>query len=162
MREITENIWKFHVNGRWVVVTTNGDVNSKGRAVMGRGIALQAAQRYPSLPYDLAERLQKYGNHVHYFNAVRIFTFPTKHHWPEQADLALIERSAVELRNMVDDMQIPDVYLPRAGCSNGRRKWEEVKPIYERVFENDERFTVVSLPDPETVDLDSMSGLVLV
>ena len=45
-----------------VCITTNGDVTSSGRAVMGRGCALEAKQRFPYLDLVLGQHLQHNGN----------------------------------------------------------------------------------------------------
>lgn len=52
-----------------VGITTNGAVDRLGRAVMGRGCALQAAQRRPALPVVLGAALRARGNHVHLLTA---------------------------------------------------------------------------------------------
>lgn len=77
------------------------------------------------------------------------FSFPVKHNWYEHADLKLIERSAKELVDTIDDIFLdpddrpPTIYLPRPGCGNGRLKWEDVKPVIEPYL--DDRFVVVTL-----------------
>ena len=63
MREITGNIWDFYAQGKWIVITTNGNTKSNGEAIMGRGVALEAAQRLPELPQMLGQRLRAGGNH---------------------------------------------------------------------------------------------------
>ena len=151
MKEITGNLWDFYggakihprfVNEGWVCITTNGDTNSKEAAVMGRGIAKEAAIRFPRLPFDLGDKLQRLGNHVHSFSLLQLITFPVKHHWQEQADPELISRSVVELVYVVTILKIKSVYLPRPGCGNGRLKWEDVRPL---LLELDDRFTVVEI-----------------
>lgn len=37
MKEAVGNLWDFHEQGKWIVITTNGSVNMAGYAVMGRG-----------------------------------------------------------------------------------------------------------------------------
>lgn len=45
MREITGNLWDYYEKPGYVVcITTNGVVNAKGRAVMGRGCAFGSYQ----------------------------------------------------------------------------------------------------------------------
>lgn len=144
MQEITGDIWEQHSLGRWVVITTNGVVKKNGTAVMGRGIAEQAAIRHPTLPYLLGNALEDSGNKVHIFEGLGIITFPTKHHWRQWADLELIEES---LRQLVAWADIPPrkhgkFYMIRPGCANGRRDWRtEVKPLCEQYL--DDRFVIV-------------------
>jgi len=115
MIEITGNIWDYHASGNWIVITTNGIVRTDGACVMGRGIALQAKQKYPRLAFELGERLREAGNHVHVFPKHKIISFPVKHHWKEPADCSLIEQSARELFDVVA------VYVD-LGISDGMRQ----------------------------------------
>lgn len=153
MKEITGNIWEAHELGHWVVITTNGIVNSRGRAVMGRGVALQAALRFPALALDLGERLRRHGNWLHWFPPYRIVTFPVKEHWRDQASFGLIARSAKELSVWLDQVTSeplgpalltpirPPIFLVRPGCGNGGLDWSQVKPMIEPLLDN--RFVVV-------------------
>lgn len=143
MNEIFGNIWDYYESGGVIVVTTNGDINSRGECVMGRGIALQVKNRFPEFPKKLANHIRKHGNNVGYFSIYRIFTFPVKHHWFEKADLNLIERSAFQLKESVDKLRLERVFMVRPGCSNGRLMWEDVKSVIEKHL--DDRFLVVDL-----------------
>jgi hypothetical protein len=145
MREETGDIWEAYNAGLWIVIPTNGFVKLDGNAVMGRGLAWQAKERFPCLQLDLGERLKEYGNHVFVFSRYRIITFPVKHKWMEDADLNLIQRSCMELRKLVEDGYIRSlpIYLPRVGCGNGKLDWKDVKPILEATLDN--RFIVISL-----------------
>jgi hypothetical protein len=60
MQELVGNIWDHHQDG-WIVVTTNGIIKSNGDAVMGAGIALEAARKFPDLPRQLGDRLRVIG-----------------------------------------------------------------------------------------------------
>jgi len=134
MQEIKGNIWDYLPKG-WVVITTNGFVKHNGQCVMGRGTALQAAIRFPSLPKMLGDRIKEGGNNVYMFTQYRIVSFPVKHHWVYKADLKLISKSCEQLRTKVGMMTpIPSVYLPRPGCGNGQLSWEDVKPIVKNIL----------------------------
>ncbi len=146
MKEAFGNIWDMVTPDDALVITTNGFVRKDGSAVMGRGIALQATQRDEEVSKRLGYMITRYGNHVHYIRDEPLwFSFPVKHHWKEQADLKLIERSAQELVEKFNSafMELPHkCYLPRPGCGNGRLKWEDVKPVIEPYL--DDRFVVVT------------------
>lgn len=149
MFEVQEDLWELYGSlgdNEFIAVTTNGDVNRLGRAVMGRGCAYEAAQKYPMLPIELAGRLQSYGNHVHRFDNYNIFSFPVKHHWHETADLALIERSCLQLQDEINDRDIRHVFLPRPGVGNGKLRWQNVKPVLMKFFAKDHRIVTVSKP----------------
>ena len=77
MIEVIGDLWEFHSKNNWVVITTNGNVNSQGKAVMGRGIALQAAKKFPRLPKELGHYIQVLGNQTYSFPKLKLITFPT-------------------------------------------------------------------------------------
>lgn len=141
MRCVTGDIWK--VRAHWRVVPTNGDVNRRGRAVMGRGIARQAALFYPGVDATFGNLLRHNGNHVYVLGVGSLVTFPVKTHWHEKADLALIERSLAELRAVAlgrRDLGFPlagpggyeTFAVPRVGCGNGGLRWRDVRLVVER------------------------------
>lgn len=129
---------------------------------MGRGLALQAKQKFPGIDVVLGKRLRDRGNRVltlHlqigpekigiYPKEVAILSFPTKNDWRDPADLDLIVQSCRELHLMWEESQLvrkqtKTVVLPRVGCGNGRRSWDEIKPILQKELPEDS-FVVVSL-----------------
>lgn len=147
MVELTGDLWTMRALAR--CITTNGEVDRNGRAVMGRGCALQAAQFDPTLKTDLGTLLTERGNHTHLLRArpdkPMLFSFPVKHHWRDPADLELIERSAQELVALcnlhVFTVVEGGVLVPRPGCGAGQLAWEEVKPVLLRHL--DDRFAAV-------------------
>lgn len=148
MREDLIDLWECEADCR--VITTNGTVKANGRAVMGRGCARQATERYPFLQLKLGRLLKAHGNHAFVVwidevnpNDPPLVSFPVKHAWDQRADLKLIERSAVELVVLADKHGWEKVVLPRPGCGNGQRKWSEVKGILQPLLDN--RFTVVTI-----------------
>lgn len=157
MREDLADLWTYPADAR--VITTNGTVKANGRAVMGRGVALQATQRFARVQLALGTCLRQHGNHVTivlrppeqptlYMVDVPLVSFPVKHAWNEPADLELIARSAAELVKLTGEEGWKRVVLPRPGCNNGRRSWQrEVRPILTPIL--DDRFTVVVNVEPE-------------
>jgi len=155
MKEVTGDIWDLARNCI-ICVSTNGDVNKRGEAVMGRGLALEAKQRYPHFPAMLGYRLKTYGNTIHVFSGENevigpeyywVVTIPVKHHWYETANLNLIRTS---LTDLIEELRLVPpgmpVYLTRLGCANGARDWKtEVKPIMQEILKSD-RFIVVEKP----------------
>ena len=140
MKEVSGDVWDHHNQGHWVVITVNGSVRKDSCAVMGRGVAKQAAERFPNLSSELGERIRIGGNKVWVMVNYGIFTFPVKHNWWEKADLTLIEQSARELSQVHVE---PPIYMVRPGCGNGGLDWKDVKPILERYL--DDRFVVVEI-----------------
>jgi len=145
MREVTGDLWDIEADVR--VVTTNGFIRRDGKAVMGRGVALQAANKDPELPGLIGGLLMERGNRPFSIASLAgpLITLPVKHHWREPADLNLIEISIHRLVKIADDRHWKVIAMPRPGCGNGQRSWEEVKPIIEPLL--DDRFVIVNLPD---------------
>ena len=54
MIEVVGNLWTYAADFR--AITTNGTVKFDGRAVMGRGCAREATQRYPKIARQLGYR----------------------------------------------------------------------------------------------------------
>lgn len=145
MKEITGDIWDFHKQGHWIVITTNGTVKANGEAVMGRGVALQAKQKFPDVPKLLGDEIRRRGNCLTYESSRGLIFFPVKHNYWKRADLDLIEKSVKELVDLFDnviDYPTP-IYMVRPGCGYGQLDWKDVKPILERYL--DDRFVVVNL-----------------
>lgn len=140
MKEIIGNIWDFHKNGNWIVIPTNGIVKKNGEAVMGRGLALQAARKFPSLPRELGDNLNAGGNFVYWYHHLRLITFPTKHRWMDKSNPILIEKSLDDLVTFSEDND--KIYISRVGCGNGQLSWEQdIKYLFEKYL--DERFIVI-------------------
>ena len=146
MQEIFGDIWEQNKLKRWVIITTNGTVRNDGACVMGRGVAKQAATRFPKLPFQLGDKIASAGNNVYVFDDLKIITLPVKHHWKDKADLDLIEKSLKQLVEWADEppRKHGKFYMVRPGCSNGKRDWKtEVKPLCEKYL--DDRFVIVEV-----------------
>ena len=133
-----------------ICVTTNGIIKRNGHAVMGRGIALTANQRF-NLSLQLAGYLTKFGNRAFHMGVkkdaltgrqMRVITFPTKHDWKDKSDIELIKTSAHQVAAICNKFNIKTCYLTKPGCSNGGLNWErQVRPVLEEIL--DDRFIVV-------------------
>jgi len=149
------NIWTKHVQGEWVCITTNNFIKANGEAVMGRGVARQAAIRFPGLAAELggmikvacAKSKSRPGSHnlqavtLHVFEERRLIAFPTKFAWWEVSSIELIRQSAIQLMSKLQELSVERIYLPRPGCANGKLLWGDVKVVLEDVL--DERVIVV-------------------
>jgi hypothetical protein len=144
MIEVQQDLWT--IDADWICITTNGTVKRDGAAVMGRGCALEAKQRFPGIDDLLGQYIQENGNIVQYIarfgNDQLLMAFPVKHHWRENADVKLIERSCSQLVQLYERSYKPRIALPRPGCGNGHLSWDIVKPICEYYFTTDD-FIVV-------------------
>jgi hypothetical protein len=148
MIEVFGDLWDYKADAK--CITTNGFIRKDGAAVMGRGTAKQAAKLWPELPSVLGELLKEGGNGVYIIGSpprmdFHLIAFPVKENFWEKADLGLIERSAVNLVLLTEKSNWQTVVLPRPGCGNGQRKWEEVRPILESIL--DDRFHIIDLEE---------------
>lgn len=147
MIEVTGDIWEAKGPADYVCVTTNGTVRKDGSLVMGGGIALEAAQRYPWLPKVLGECVERSGLQVEWFGPIQLIAFPVKYKVHLDADLHLIEKSTHELVHYIDRVKLPitpiRILIPRPGCGLGRLSWDKVKPVLERYL-TDDRYVIFS------------------
>lgn len=132
MIEVYGNLWEYPADVR--IITTNGTINRKGRAVMGRGCALEAAQRFPELPERLAKLITEGGNRPYLLHDLALLTFPVKHNWWENANVPLIRASALQLLELIDPEKT--YVAPRFGCGNGRLDWGLVKSLVRDLPDN--------------------------
>jgi len=139
MKEIVgKDIWDFWEERKWVVVTTNFSVAKTGRAVMGKGIAKEAAKKFPSLSRELGILIKQDCRRVVFFPEYRVIIFPVKYVWHGKADLFLIEKSAIELNdalNKVIALKREEIFSVRPGCGNGGLDWSSVRRVVESYFD---------------------------
>jgi len=118
-------------------------VNTVG--VMGKGIALQFKQAFPEVFRDYEKACKKnevkIGRmHVVDTNALvgpkYVINFPTKQHWKEKSKMSYIVEGLTDLEQKVRELDIQSIAIPPLGCGNGGLKWEEVRPLIEKTFEN--------------------------
>lgn len=128
-------------------LTTNGFVKANGQCVMGRGIALEATHKYPNIQTRLGDLIRTHGNRCfrlyHDTNLnVDIVSFVVKHNWWENADIALIRKSCIEVTEMADKFGWKSILIPRPGCGNGHLSYSDVEPILKELL--DDRFAIVN------------------
>lgn len=113
-------------------------VNTVG--VMGKGIALQFAERYKSNLKTYQEACKAGRLHVGELLITTdadmhgeriIVNFPTKKDWKHRSSYAYIEDGLKALATAVRERGIRSVALPPLGCGNGGLRWEKVKPMIE-------------------------------
>lgn len=142
------NLWDYEKT-HYLVIPTNIGWTKDGKNVMGRGLALQAAKRYPYLAkwYGLWCQERKERTPVLVYREGPLILFPVKpldqahpsFSWKKKADLGLIERSAKELAAVKVDRPVA---VSMVGCGNGGLEMSLVRPILDRHL-SDERFTLI-------------------
>ena len=154
-----KNIWDYAYNPDYfIVITTNQEIKSNGRAVMGAGLAKQARDKYKDLDKYYANLLRDMtdldGNPTEGFAMIEGYgdigdsgyrtnfcMFPTKTTWKKNSDLSLITRNLMRMK------EYPDKFvIPKLGCSNGKLDWTLVKSIIINILgsdENSDRFIIL-------------------
>lgn len=148
MIQMEGDLWDFHNRDYHVVIPTNLETRRNGSAIMGRGVARQAVDKFPGLEAWYGRAIWEHNHTDVKYNAVwRIFCFPVKSHWRDRADLDIIKNSAASLRRSVEAIRvggrIPSVALPLVGCGFGELDPEQVLPILEDAFLGSDTFTLV-------------------
>lgn len=142
MVETIGDIWD-HAGLAVIAITVSGTVAKDGRAVLGRGVARQAGERFPGVAAILGRLIATSGNHV-FDLGNGLVSFPVEETAWSQPETAIISRSAEELRVMADRRGWRRIVVPRPGCGGGGLAWREVRPLLEPWF--DDRFILISAP----------------
>ena len=112
--------------GHMFVIPVNGSVNRHNDAVMGRGLALDAARRYPFLRTTFGKLLKQQPHVIREIREQQLILFPVKYKWYESADVELIGQSCRQLSLLAKLWRYKMIYLPHVGCGNGKLEWEPV------------------------------------
>lgn len=140
--KLEENYIKQYPLG-YICIPVNGQVNSGGLAVMGAGLAKDAATRFPRLQMLLGLLLQNFENQVFIFKKEKLFTFPTKDDWRNPSTIDRIVKSCKQLKTLTIFYNIHrPVYLPKVGCGLGGLDWNKVKGFLNKEL-NSDQFIVV-------------------
>ena len=172
MKEITGNLFES-VKAEAICITTNAVVNAQNANVMGAGCAKEAKLLWPGIEYILGNLIRQEGHVVHrltfqvsklppvielsrrrlhkwagpdirpHYPPYHVYSFPTKMNWKDPSPLSLIEKSACELIEQVEESGYDSIVIPRPGCGKGGLSWEQqVLPLLTKLW--DDRFYVIS------------------
>jgi len=144
VNEMVGDLWAEHAAGSVVAITTNGMVNRVGRAIMPRGCARQARERFPDLLQTLGSLLRHHGNHV-FDLGHKIVSFPVEEDPYQNSDIRLIEQSCKELVELAEIKGWQKIVVPRPGCGGGGLSWSLVKSVVAKHF--DDRFHVITMEE---------------
>lgn len=113
-----------------LLIPTNVQTRRDGTAVMGAGLARQAAAHRPDLPRRYGEALRR-GEEI--LVDGDLICFPTKDAWRMPSTL---KRIAVSCRQLIRIAPAFDFLLvPRLGCGLGGLSWDDVRPLLQRELE---------------------------
>ena len=154
------DVWVLGKNS-WIVIPTNIGWKKDGSNVMGRGLAKQAAIRFPKFPYWYGAVCRKYAENsiwpLDFYPILKIegsiindkytflglIPFPVKklnrtqphYSWSNPADLETIAISVkVFMQKHQKYVGKAAVYFPLIGCGNGGLDWKDVKPITQPIL----------------------------
>ncbi len=152
-----------------ICITTNGQFNRFGHAIMGGGCAGVAAERYPELPKNLGKCLKVFGSNIPYIiGAVDaeakyikpehqmitdkqfkclIFSFPTINKLADGGNLQLVKQSATIMADHADHYKLKKIVVPRPAVGIAGLSWSDVKKEIEDIL--DDRFLIVSFAHEE-------------
>ena len=142
---MVDDLWTVHIEGGWVVVPTNTVRQADGTAVMGAGLAKQAADRFPGLAARYGLLLAQNEPRAAFPNW-RIVTVPTKHHWRDPSTVDLVEHAVTWLTTWAERTHPTRVAVPALGCGLGGLPWATVAPILRQL--PDPPFTVFPPQQP--------------
>jgi hypothetical protein len=159
MRKARGNIWKLAGVLDHIVIPTSIGWRKDGSAVLGRGLARQAADKWPQLPLIYGEICQQRGVETPVcpirppgLNPRNLLLFPVKplnvaqpwQSWNQPADILLIRRSLRELEELLPQLVgNKDIWIPDVGCGNGQLPVAVVRPLIESQFKHIERIVHV-------------------
>lgn len=109
-------------------------VNEVG--VMGKGLALQAAKRYPDLEmyYKSICRTGEFKDQP-IDGWEQFILFKTKKHWREKSSYDLIIAGLYTLKELIiEEVIMCDIYMPKIGCGLGGLDWKRVKYLIHTIL----------------------------
>jgi O-acetyl-ADP-ribose deacetylase (regulator of RNase III) len=143
MNYITGNLLEADVQA---IVNT---VNTVG--VMGKGIALQFKERFPTNFKIYADVCKKGQMQIGKMLVVKentlkgekiIINFPTKTEWFKKSQYIYIEEGLKDLVRVIDEYKIQSIAIPPLGCGNGGLKWGKVKFLMNKYLSQLSNITI--------------------
>lgn len=137
------NMWDIFGKTGLFLLTTNPIRRKDGAVVMGRGIAKEAKERYPDLPYRFGKRLDSKDakgqraltGEIDTFDDQIVGFFMVKNHWADEAVPSIIEDSVNDLLSWAPH-HLYRIDLNFPGIGNGRLSRDIVLPIIEKLPDN--------------------------
>ena len=114
------------------IIPTNTCLCNNGKAVMGSGLAKQAAIRDPEVALIYGRLLREKITKKRFSGLLikdDLVLFPTKHDWRKPSTLLIIENSLISLVDTLSFKPKEPICFPRIGCGLSGLSWEDVKPL---------------------------------
>ena len=141
MKIKTGDMWSCLYMVDKFVVTTNAIIKRNGALVMGAGIAKECRDRFDGIDIAIGTAIKRKGSEYGFLEGAHVCAFQVKHHFADNADLALIRKSTGMLRQFALDNPRWKIALNFPGIGNGR-----LAGMYEEILE-----IISVLPDNVTV-----------
>ena len=74
------------------------------------------------------------GGSIILFSDYTFFNLITKRNYWDKPTLTTIENALIWMKEQCEDHCITKLAMPRIGCGLDRQKWENVRPLIEKVF----------------------------
>lgn len=171
MEERKANIWDL-ADDHAIVIPTNIGWTKLGENTMGRGLAKQAAKKFPNLPKVLGERY-KYihsrrsrtdepgvndkppvlivrpdSRHELVFLPTKKLISPAYLSWKQPSDLHLIAKGLHYLKdNTMAQLKKPRVAIPLVGAGNGKLDKKAVEATIKNILGDLDNVTLVIFPE---------------
>lgn len=137
------DMWSVYHKTDIFMITTNPIRRKDGAVVMGRGIALQAKERFPTLPLEFGKALdglhpeidQHFVGRIGNYDGTDIYFFMVKDHWKNQADLSIIASSCFYLKHGFN-FKNKRIDLNFPGIGNGRLPRDAVLHLLDGLPDN--------------------------
>lgn len=120
------DVWDLHAGGAWVVIPTNTERKGDGTAVMGAGLALAAAQRFPDVPARYGRALAAGRTQV-VLTDHRLLLAPTKTAWRRPSTMPLVRDLLDATAAWCATHPAEFVAVPSPGCGRGGLPWAQVR-----------------------------------
>lgn len=147
------DLWEYQtaIGGEWVVIPTNMTIKKNGNAVLGRGVAKQALDKYPLLDMWYGNILKMHQEKVgedHYIGFAIDYTlglimFPVKDYWSEKAQMDILKWSFKQLRLFLLLNPNQKVVMPVVGIGFGEIPIKKVEHLMEKYFKGISNIVVV-------------------
>jgi hypothetical protein len=150
MKLVTGNLWDS--TDSIILVTANSFIKSNGELAMGRGAALELANRIPFVKFFFGDQIKRYYGHLGNYGVLimensegyplvgrkGVGIFQTKYHYKYPANLDLIKCSCKKLLSLMEwlDSEGNKVSMNFPGIGNGGLSFQSVLPIVEVLPDN--------------------------
>ena len=133
------NMWSAFSDADFFVITTNSFVKANGAAVLGRGIARQARDRFPAFDLRLGLCISDSVGHLGRYGLIvgrKLGAFQVKYHFRDRADPGLIAYSASKLVEFATARPDQQIHLNYPGIGNGGLPRPVVAPLLDDLPDN--------------------------